>query len=104
MIDHDLSNELNALAATLDEPFDIAALHRRIAVQSRRRAAVKVGFAGAGVVAVVGGLVMVQERPGPAQSGLAAASSLASSPAAALPDCDAVLAALRPAKSTPDTG
>jgi hypothetical protein len=35
---------------------------------------------------------------------LAAASSLASSPAAALPDCDAVLAALRPAKSTPDTG
>ena len=104
MIDQDLSNELHSLAATVSEPFDLAALHRRIAVQSRRRAAVKVGFAGAGVAAVVGGLFVVQERPGPAESGLAAASSLASSPPSALPDCDAVLAALRPAKSTPDTG
>ena len=104
MIDQDLSNELHSLAATVSEPFDLAALHRRIAVQSRRRAAVKVGFAGAGVAAVVGGLFVVQERPGPAESGLAAASSLASSPPSALPDCDAVLAALRPAKSTPDSG
>ncbi|MEY2415596.1 MAG: hypothetical protein QOH53_930 [Ilumatobacteraceae bacterium] len=104
MIDQDLSNELHSLAATLSEPFDLAALHRRIAMQSRRRVAVKVGFAGAGVAAVVGGLFVVQERPGPAPSGLAAASSLASSPPAALPECDAVLAALRPAKSPPDTG
>lgn len=103
MIDQDLSNELHSLAATVNEPFDMAALHRRIAVQSRRRTAVKVGFAGAGVAAVVGGLFVVQERPGPAESGLAAASSLASSPPSPLPDCDAVLAVLRTAKSTPDT-
>jgi hypothetical protein len=104
MIDQDLSNELHSLAETLSEPFDMAALHRRIAVQSRRRAAVKAGFAGAGVVAVVGGLLVVQERPGPAERGLEAASSLASSPPAALPSCDAVLAALRPVKSPTDLG
>jgi hypothetical protein len=105
MIDQDLSKELHSLAATVNEPFDLAALHRRISVQSRRRAAVKAGFAGAGVVAVVGGLFVVQERPGPAESGLAAASSLAStaSQPGALPDCDAVLASLRAAKSTPDS-
>ena len=107
MIDLDLSHELHTLAATLDEPFDLAALHRRISLQSRRRAAVKVGFAGAGVAAVVGGLFIVQERPGPADSGVAAGSPVASQPsqveATALPSCDVALAELRAAQSTPDS-
>jgi hypothetical protein len=105
MIDQDLSQELHSLAETVNEPFDLTALHRRISAQSRRRSAVKAGCAGAGVVAVVGGLFVVQERPGPAGSGLAAASSLASSPSQqpALPACDVVLAGLRAASvSTPD--
>ena len=34
MIDQDLSHQLHSLAATVDEPFDLVALHRRITVQS----------------------------------------------------------------------
>jgi hypothetical protein len=105
MIDTDLSQQLHSLAATVNEPIDLVALHRRISVQSRRRSAVKVGFAGAGVAAVVGGLFVVREdRSGPAGGGLAAASSVASTAteatATALPDCAVVLAGLKAANST----
>ncbi len=109
MIDYDLSHELHSLAATVDEPVDLAVLHRRISMQSRRRAVTKVGFAGAGVAAVVGGLFVVQEqRQRPVESSPAASSPVASSTPqvapTALPACDVVLAGLRAAKSTPDTG
>ena len=97
MIDEDLSHQLHSLAATVNEPVDLAALHRRISLQSRRRAAVKVGFAGAGVAAVVGGLLVVQDRPSPV------ASSASQVEPAASPDCDVVLAGLRASMSTPDT-
>jgi hypothetical protein len=107
MIDNQISHELHSLAANVDEPFDLAALHRRISMQSRRRAVARVGVAGAGVAAVVGGLVMVrQDRSGPADTGLAAASSSASSApqaAATLPDCSAVLAAMPSKTPTSDT-
>lgn len=108
MIDHDLSHQLHSLAATVDEPFDLAALHRRISVHSRRRAAVKVGFAGAGVAVVVGGLFVVrEERPGPVDIELPATSPLATSTSqvepTTLPDCAVVLAGLQAAKTTPDT-
>ena len=103
MIDYDLSHQLHSLAATVDEPFDLAALHRRISVQSRRRSVVKVGFAGAGVAAVVGGLFVIrEERPGPAANGLPVASSASQVEPTTLPGCDVVLAGLR-AKSTQDT-
>jgi hypothetical protein len=104
MIDTDLSQQLHSLAAIVNEPIDLVALHRRISVQSRRRAAVKVGFAGAGVAAVVGGLFVVRdERSGPAGGGLAAASSVASTATEATtawPDCAVVLAGLEAANST----
>ena len=105
MIDTDLSQQLHSLAATVNEPIDLVALHRRISVQSRRRAAVKVGFAGAGVAAVVGGLFVVREdRSGPAGGGLAASSSVASTATqettTASPDCAVVLAGLQAANST----
>ena len=106
MIDNGLSQQLHSLAATVNEPVDLFALHRRISVQSRRRAAVKVGFAGAGVAAVVGGLFVVRdERSGPAGGGLAAASSVASTATQATtttasPDCAVVLAGLEAANST----
>jgi hypothetical protein len=105
MIDTDLSQQLHSLAATVNEPIDLVALHRRISVQSRRRAAVKVGFAGAGVAAVVGGLFVVRDdRSGPAGGGLAASSSVASAATkattAASPDCAVVLAGLQTANST----
>ena len=105
MIDTDLSQQLHSLAATVNEPIDLVALRRRISVQSRRRAAVKVGFAGAGVAAVVGGLFVVRDdRSGPAGGGLAAASSVASTASQATttasPDCAVVLAALQAANST----
>jgi hypothetical protein len=105
MIDTDLSQQLHSLAATVNEPIDLVALHRRISVQSRRRAAVKVGFAGAGVAAVVGGLFVVREdRSGPASGGLAAASSVASTATQATttasPDCAVVVAGLQAANST----
>lgn len=105
MIDTDLSQQLHSLAATVNEPIDLVALHRRISVQSRRRAAVKVGFAGAGVAAVVGGLFVVREdRSGPARGGLAASSSVASTATqettTASPDCAVVLAGLQAANST----
>ena len=108
MIDHDLSHQLHSLAATVDEPVDLAALRRRISIHGRRRAVAKAGFAGAGVAAVVGGLLVVRERPTPAESMLPAASPVASSaaqvePTAALPDCAVVLAGLRAAQTTPDT-
>ena len=104
MIDTDLSQQLHSLAATVNEPIDLVALHRRISVQSRRRAAVRVGFAGAGVAAVVGGLFVVRdERSGPAGGGLAASSSVASTatqePTTASPDCAVVLAELKTANS-----
>lgn len=105
MIDTDLSQQLHSLAATVNEPVDLVALHRRISVQSRRRAAVKVGFAGAGVAAVVGGLLVVRdERSGPTSGGLAAASSVASTATQAttteLPDCADVLAESQAANPT----
>jgi hypothetical protein len=105
VIDTDLSQQLHSLAATVNEPIDLVALHRRISVQSRRRAAVKVGFAGAGVAAVVGGLFVVRdERSGPTGGGLAAASSVSSTATQAttteLPDCAVVLAGLQAAKLT----
>ena len=105
MIDQNLSQQLHSLAATVNEPFDLASLHRRISTQSRRRTAAKVGVAGAGVAAVVAGLIVVRDqRPGPAESGLAAASaSLPSQVAATGPDCGVVLAGLRAAQSTPDS-
>jgi hypothetical protein len=113
MIDHDLSHRLHSLAATLDEPLDLVALHRRISIQSRRRAAAKVGVAGVGVAAVVGGLFVVRDqRSGPAQSGFASTpaesseASSASSPSSssmeqpsALPECATVLAALQTAET-----
>jgi hypothetical protein len=107
MINYDLSHELHSLAATVDEPFDLAALHRRMAVQSRRRAAAKIGVAGIGVAAVVGGLFVVREhRPEPAATALPADS--VPTPAAevapsTLPDCSVALAELATAKPTPDT-
>ena len=115
MIDHDLSHQLHSLAATLDEPLDLAALRRRISVQNRRRAAAKAGFAGVGVAAVVGGLFVVRDgRSSPAQSGFAsspAGSSNASSESTptmeeppALPDCATVLAGLPTTGSTDDSG
>lgn len=107
MIDHDLSHQLHSLAATVDEPFDLAALRRRISIHGRRRAVAKAGFAGAGVAAVVGGLLVVRERPAPAESVQPAASPVASSAAQVektiLPDCSVVLAGLRAAETTPDT-
>jgi hypothetical protein len=105
MIDTDLSQELHSLAATVNEPVDLVALHRRISLQGRRRAAVKVGFAGAGVVAVVGGLIVVRDEPSvPAGGGLAASSSVASvatrATTTASSDCAVVLAGLQAANST----
>jgi len=107
MIDHDLSHQLHTLAATVDEPLDLAALHRRISVHNRRRAAARVGFAGVGVAAVVGGLFVVRDqRSGPAQSGFASSPAESSAPTAVsdstpvveqpatLPDCAYVLADL----------
>ena len=104
MIDIDLSQELHSLAATVNDRIDLVALHRRISLQSRRRAAVKVGFAGAGVAAVVGGMFVVREdRSGPAGGGLVASSSVASTATQATttasPDCAVVLAGLQAANS-----
>jgi hypothetical protein len=94
MIDHDLSDQLHSLAATVDEPFDMAALHRRISAHNRRRAVVKVGFAGAGVAALVGGLFVVRDaRPDPVASQVEPAGS---------PACNDLLTGLRAATSTPD--
>lgn len=115
MIDHDLSQQLHSLAATIDEPLDLAALHRRISVQNRRRVAARAGVAGVGVAAVVGGLfVVTNERSAPAQSGVASApvapsaapggSSPAIDEPAALPDCATVLAGLPPTGPTVETG
>jgi hypothetical protein len=101
MIDHDLSDQLHSLAASVDEPFDLAALHRRISMHSRRRAVVKVGFAGAGVAALVGGLFVVREQR-PAESGLAASSTSSQVEPTAEPECDVVLAGLRAAAAKPD--
>ncbi len=98
MIDHDLSDQLHTLAATVDEPFDMYALHRRISMQNRRRSAAKVGMAGAGVAAVVGGLIVVRDRP--TDHGLVAATSVAAPPESTLPDCAVVLAALQAAGSS----
>jgi len=89
----------------VNEPVDLVALHRRIAVQSRRRTAVKVGLTGAGVAAVVGGLFVIRdERSGPTGEGLAAASSIASTATqpttTALPDCAVVLAGMQAANPT----
>jgi hypothetical protein len=101
MIDHDLSDQLHSLAATVDEPFDLSALHRRISAHSRRRAVARVGFAGAGLAAVVAGLFVV--RPGPAGSGLSAASPTSSQDEpTAPPDCSVVLAGLRAEAAKPD--
>ncbi len=105
MIDIDLSQQLHSLAETMNDGVDIVARHRRISLQSRRRAAVKVGFAGAGVAAVVGGLFVVRdERSGPAGGGLAASSSLApattQATTTALPECAVVLAGLQTANSS----
>lgn len=103
MIDTDLSQQLHSLAATVNESMDLVALHRRISVQSRRRVAVKVGLTGAGVAAVVGGLFVVRdERSGPADGGLSAASSVASTATQATtsPACADVLAAMQAAKAT----
>ena len=67
MIDHDISHELHSLAATVEQPIDLVALHRRMAVHNRRRAAAKVGCAGLGVAAIVGGLIVLgEDRPAPA--------------------------------------
>jgi hypothetical protein len=97
MIDHDLSHELHSLAAAVDEPVELIALRRRIAASSHRRAAVKIGFAGACVAALVGGLVVVQQdRSAPA------ASSPTQAQPAPLPACDEVLAVLRAPKSVTD--
>jgi hypothetical protein len=101
MIDHDLSDQLHSLAATVDEQFDLAALHRRISMHSRRRAVVKVGFAGAGVAALVGGLFVVREKR-PAESGLAASPTTSQVEPTALPACDVVLAGLRATAAKPD--
>jgi hypothetical protein len=107
MIDQDLSNHLHSLAATMDEPFDLVALHRRITVQSRRRTAVKVGVAGAGVAAVVGGLFVLRDgRLSPADgltAGTPAVTLAAQVQPPALPDCAVVLAGLRDANTTKDT-
>lgn len=113
MIDHDISHQLHSLAATVDERLDLAALHRRITLHNRRRAAAKVGFAGAGVAAVVGGLfVVTSERSAPSQSGFASApveptafpseSSPTIEDPAALPDCATVLAEIA-ARPTSDS-
>ena len=113
MIDHDLSHQLHSLAATVDEPLDLAALHRRISAYNRRRTATRVGFAGAGVAAVVGGLfVVTNERSAPSQSGFASApvgptavpteSAPAIEDPSALPDCATVLAEIA-ARPTTDS-
>ncbi|MCU1502479.1 MAG: hypothetical protein JWM12_1833, partial [Ilumatobacteraceae bacterium] len=91
-----------------DEPLDLAALHRRMSVQNRRRVVVRVGVAGAGVAAVVGGLLVIGDaRPGPVVSGLPAAGPVASTPSpvepAALPDCGDLLTQVRTAVSTAKT-
>ena len=100
MTDLDLSHQLHSLAATVVEPLDLGALHRRITFDHRRRAVAKVGVAGAGVAALVGGLVVVRDqRTGTPTSGAAVTpsgpvDSTAPAPAT-LPDCDAALADLR---------
>ncbi len=101
MIDHDVSDQLHSLAATIDEPFDIPALRRRISVLNRRRSAVRVGVAGVGAAAVVGGLIMVRDRPAPAASEAAAAAPVHTAAVAAAPDCAVVIAELDAAKSAP---
>ena len=103
MIDHDISHQLHSLAATVDERLDLTALHRRITLHNRRRASVRVGFAGAGVAAVVGGLfVVTNERSAPSQGGFASApveptavpseSAPAIEDPSTLPGCATVLA------------
>ncbi|MCU1401388.1 MAG: hypothetical protein JWN62_4497 [Acidimicrobiales bacterium] len=112
MIDHDISHELRVLAASLEEPFDMAALRRRITRQNRRHMVAKVGIAGVGLTAIVGSLSVVRnDRNRHATSSLGTAgtptSSSASSPAtaqaAALPDCTAALDQFRTAQTTVDS-
>jgi hypothetical protein len=98
MIDPAVSDRLHDLAASVDPSFDLAGLHRRIASRARRRHAVKVGVASAGVAAMVGGLVAVREHgPGPSISGPARAAGEPT----LLEGCDVVLARVRAAIPTP---
>ncbi len=103
MIDTDLSHRLHELAASVDPRFDAVGLRRRIASRARRRQAVKVGVAGAGVAAMVGGLVAVREHGPGASNGVAAAGPASGSgDPIALEACDVVLTHVRAAIPTPD--
>ncbi|MCU1367297.1 MAG: hypothetical protein JWN39_2936 [Ilumatobacteraceae bacterium] len=112
MIDNDISHELHSLAAAVQEPFDMAALRRRITSQNRRHAVAKVGLAGFGLTAIVGSLSVVRDdRNRQATSSLATASTPAPrtpapSPAApqvsALPDCTTALDQFSTAQTTVD--
>ena len=109
MPDDDLSRQLHSLAETADELPDLPALRERMPARARRRAAARIGVAGAGVVALAGGLFVASEhRHGAAETAVRTVGPVAfrAAPAAppAAPACDTVLADLRAAGSTPDAG
>jgi len=106
MPDDDLSRELHSLVETVDEPIDLQALHRRMSVQGRRRAAARIGLASASVVALAGGLFVAGERRhGVAETGVRTVGPVVSRAApaeqATAVSCDAALATLRAASSPP---
>jgi hypothetical protein len=102
MIDPALSDRLHELADSVDPTFDVAGLRRRIASRSRRRHAVKVGVAGAGVAVMVGGVLAVREQRSEPSTATAAGPASATSDPATLEDCDVVLSGVRAAIPTPD--
>ena len=109
MPDDELSRQLHSLAETADEPIDPPALRDRMSARGRRRAAARIGFAGASVVALAGGLFVASEqRHGAAETGVRTVGPVVfrAAPAAptTAPACDTVLADLRAAASTPDAG
>jgi len=106
MPDDDLSRQLHSLAETVDEPVDLPALHRRMSVQGRRRAAARIGLASASVVVLAGGLFVAGERRhGAAETAVrtvgAVVSRAAPTAPATAPSCDAALAMVRAAASPP---
>ena len=99
MIDPALSDRLHDLAESIEPSFDLSALHRRMAVRTRRRHAVKAGAAGIGIAAIAGGLLVVGDRQPDPTTGSALEQPTGPSAMAA---CDVVLAGLRAAIPTPD--
>jgi hypothetical protein len=102
MIDPTVSERLHDLAESVDPSFDLAGLRRRIASRARRRQAVKVGVAGAGVAVMVGGLAAVRDRGTGPSSAAAAELASGSGEPVTLEACDVVLSRVRAAMPTPD--